>query len=174
MEERTITDRITTIATVIIAITALGVSIWQGIETRKHNRLSVRPHLVFLTDFSPQDSELGIYIKNNGVGPAYIKDVEISVNGKVIPNSSCNWKSILNSLNIPDLAPWMEWLCFNEGASIKNDEVIGLLTVKRENITKEKFESLKKAISQIDIQIRYVSSYEDCFSLKYKKVKAQP
>jgi len=97
MEEKSLTDRVTAIATVIIAVTALVVSIWQGIETRKHNRLSVRPHLVFFTDFSSQDSELGIFIKNNGVGLAYIKNVEISVNGKVMPNSSCNWKNILNS-----------------------------------------------------------------------------
>lgn len=64
----------------------------------------------------------------------------------------------------------MEWLCLNEGASIKSDEVIGLLTVKRENISKEKFESLIKAISQLDIRIQYESIYEDVFALKYKKI----
>ena len=39
-------DRITAISAVVIAVATLAVSIWQGYETRRHQRLSVRPALV--------------------------------------------------------------------------------------------------------------------------------
>lgn len=38
-------ETIASIATIFIALCALGVSIWQGNETRKNYRLSVTPHI---------------------------------------------------------------------------------------------------------------------------------
>jgi hypothetical protein len=38
-------DTVTAIAATVIALLALIVSIWQGVTSREHNRLSVKPHL---------------------------------------------------------------------------------------------------------------------------------
>ena len=60
-----------TIATLIVAMCALGLTFWQGFITRQHNKLSVKPMLKFV-----MKRELGFYelkLMNCGVGPALIR-----------------------------------------------------------------------------------------------------
>ena len=48
-------DKILAISTIIIALSAVIVSLWQGFEQRKHNRLSVKPilGLDFIANYAP-------------------------------------------------------------------------------------------------------------------------
>ncbi|MCA8834596.1 MAG: hypothetical protein K8953_05865 [Proteobacteria bacterium] len=76
-------DNITAIATAFIAVCALGVTVWQGWQNYKHNKLSVKPLLRF--EESHQEAVEPIHkktkgffhykfmISNYGVGPAVIK-----------------------------------------------------------------------------------------------------
>jgi hypothetical protein len=66
---------ITAWMTIIIAVTAVIVAMKQAQDAREHNKLSVTPHLDFFQNLGGQ--KLGIEIKNNGVGPAIIKDIRI-------------------------------------------------------------------------------------------------
>ncbi|MGU9962779.1 MAG: GNAT family N-acetyltransferase [Candidatus Halichondribacter symbioticus] len=68
-------DNITAIATVFIAVCALGVTLWQGWETRKNNRLSLRPLLRFESTESVHDGvgQYKFFLVNRGVGPAIIE-----------------------------------------------------------------------------------------------------
>lgn len=84
--------------TVVVAVAAIGLSVWEGRETRRHNRLSVLPRLeasslwlpmrldtrsaLFRNAFADsaavayQDS---IVLQNNGLGPAVIHRVQVRV-----------------------------------------------------------------------------------------------
>ena len=53
---------ITTIATVIIAVVALFLTVWQAWMTRKHNYNSVRPILTYERHYTPTDDGFGIYL----------------------------------------------------------------------------------------------------------------
>lgn len=67
-----------------MALLALGFSIWQGWQIRRHNKLSVRPHL---TTWTNTDAEKGYYtieLINNGIGPALIEEFLLKVDGKII------------------------------------------------------------------------------------------
>ena len=55
-------------SSVIIALAALGITCWQASLTRKHNRLSVRPHLAI--QVVKDGSVLKVFSKNGGAGPA--------------------------------------------------------------------------------------------------------
>ncbi len=75
---------VTGVASSIIALCALVFSIWQGVQARKHNRISFRPHL---TTWAHNEHLKGIYavdLLNNGLGPALIKSFTIKVDGKKI------------------------------------------------------------------------------------------
>lgn len=75
---------ITGISSAVIALCALGLSIWQGCLARTHNRLSVRPHL---TTWTHSDAEKGFYaveLINNGIGPAVIEEFTVKVDGMPI------------------------------------------------------------------------------------------
>jgi len=58
------------------------VSIWQGVLGRRHNRMSVQPYLVFIAGYTiKEDHPTHIFIveiKNDGLGPAIIEEINIS------------------------------------------------------------------------------------------------
>lgn len=66
---------LTEMASVIIALCALGFTVWQGFRQRKHDRLSVKPHIDFYEKFSHTDDNLiyTLFVQNNGLGPAIIR-----------------------------------------------------------------------------------------------------
>ena len=73
------------ISTTIIALCALLFTIWQGIQVRKHNRLSCRPHLTTWTHSEEEKGQYSVELINNGLGPALIEQFLVKVDGKVVP-----------------------------------------------------------------------------------------
>ena len=59
-----------------LSLCALGVSIWQGFETRKNYRLSVTPNICIMGNWIPHETN-GIIIENRGIGPAKIISFQI-------------------------------------------------------------------------------------------------
>lgn len=70
----------------LIAVCALGLTVYQAYLARSHNKLSVRPHLTQFThrDKRPSQGVLVYRILNNGVGPAFIKSFEIFLDGQLV------------------------------------------------------------------------------------------
>lgn len=72
-------------ATTIIAMCALGLSIWQGYITRRHNKLSVAPLLTSKLEESKE--HFCFQLKNKGLGIAKINSFNFLVNGKLVTNN---------------------------------------------------------------------------------------
>jgi hypothetical protein len=68
----------------IISLLALCVSLWQGYETRRHHRLSVRPLLSQYVSLHPGADKLGFSVSNEGLGPAIMKKCKVAVDKTVI------------------------------------------------------------------------------------------
>lgn len=62
----------------ITAFFSFVITVIQAQITRRHNKLSVRPHIGIRTTTSIE-SPINIKIKNNGVGPAFINSVELRI-----------------------------------------------------------------------------------------------
>ena len=69
------------IALTVSVITA-AVLIWQGFETRNHYRKIVSPQVVTYTTNTVQETTWGIFLQNEGVGPALIKLHKMTIDGK--------------------------------------------------------------------------------------------
>lgn len=70
------------VAAVLIALAAWFVAVYEARQTRRHNRLSVRPWLTFTRSVAPMDAAHpipGIYLLNNGIGPATITRLTLTV-----------------------------------------------------------------------------------------------
>lgn len=70
------------VATLLVAMCAIGLSIWEGRENRLHNRLSVLPQLERIQSTLREGIEDTTYsikyaLDNSGLGPAVLKDVII-------------------------------------------------------------------------------------------------
>ncbi|GEM_PF-2697067 len=103
-------DRINSIALLVIAVSALFISIWQGIENRNFNKLSLRPYLKY--DFTNNAEGLSISIRNAGQGVAIIKDMEVLVDGRAYQG----WESALKAISEDVDILKMAW--------INDDEII--------------------------------------------------
>ena len=65
-------------ALMIIALSALIVSIWQVNQQQKHDRISVRPYLDWVQSMD-NDGYIVVELKNKGFGPAFFKKGELEV-----------------------------------------------------------------------------------------------
>jgi len=75
-------NTIISISAIFVACVAVGISIWQGFETRRHNKLSVKPYLVIRTSTSKSGLSMGVWVENDGLGPALIKDFIVYFDGQ--------------------------------------------------------------------------------------------
>ena len=71
-------------AALVVAVCALVVTVWQGVVTRKHNRLSVTPVLTLYR----REIDGIITVKNNGIGPALIISQEVYFRGEPLEEES--------------------------------------------------------------------------------------
>jgi hypothetical protein len=73
------------LASAIVSICALFATGWQGWHAYQHNRLSVKPHVVWHISHSSvgqNGSSISFSVKNLGLGPAIIKDRYLSIDGR--------------------------------------------------------------------------------------------
>ncbi len=75
---------ITGISTCVVALCALIFTIWQANQIRKHNRISVTPHITTWTHTDSEKNLLIVEVMNNGIGPAMINSVSLFVDGEQI------------------------------------------------------------------------------------------
>lgn len=68
------------ISAAIIALCAMAATFWQAYLMRKHNRLSVRPHVDDVVSMFP-DKPVALTIVNNGLGPAIVNGLHINLDG---------------------------------------------------------------------------------------------
>jgi len=66
------TETVTSISAVIISLIALGATFWQARISRKHNVLSVQPHLISGSNLNQRSDKIEYTLANCGLGPAKI------------------------------------------------------------------------------------------------------
>lgn len=71
------------VAATVTAVAALVVAVWDNVQSRDYNRISVRPYLVVEAQRETDSTrDRGEYVvSNQGVGPAVIRDVRLGFEG---------------------------------------------------------------------------------------------
>jgi len=155
------TNTIVSFSAIIVAVASIFISTWQGMETRRHNRLSVRPKLEIHFYINKQD--FGYSLHNNGLGPAniidhkvFLNDVEISSN-----DSPSSWYDILldslklNNVPISFSAIW-------PGATIKASEKRNLLRFELKGLDSLQIDPIDIS-NKLSFEISYESMYSELF-----------
>ena len=72
-------DTVTAVAATVTAVAALAVAVWDNVQSRSYNRLSVRPLLVLdaQRSTSSETDEGELTLSNQGVGPALLRELTI-------------------------------------------------------------------------------------------------
>jgi len=68
---------LTTFVTLVVAVTAIALSVWEGYETRLSNRLAVQPYLEGSSRLLTEDSTYSytVYVNSDGLGPAVYEKI---------------------------------------------------------------------------------------------------
>jgi hypothetical protein len=154
-------ERILAVSAVFVSVLALGVSIWQGMLSREHNRLSLAPYL----QVSPRlvgDASAGLYLENAGTGSAFVKSASISVRGKNFDLADNKWEEFFEHIGVEPRCFRERWL--RPGAAVLAGKEFDLIKISDANLSLPEclFETLK-LLTEKDAQlnISYESSYNE-------------
>ena len=159
---------IISIATSIIAITAVAVAVWQGVLTRRHNKLSVRPILNFKIGSSKALDFVGIRLVNDGFGPAIVESINLFIGNEFVGKSKYDvWVTILRKLNISK-SPFL-FNSISEKHPISSGQSLNLIYLDSARITEQDIQHFKLLKKMLKVSVNYKSIYEEPFFLEMKK-----
>jgi hypothetical protein len=165
---------ITGISSTVIALCALGFTIWQGMQTRKHNRISYRPHLTTWTHRNTEKGFYAIELINNGIGPAVIENFIVKVDDKRISGDGTEPMEKALKIVFPNLAYQSHQSYVALGYSMAPKERCTVVAVQFLGQQFPSKEFVEHALSRGDLEISYKSLYEEVFQLSTKRERALP
>ena len=161
-KNRISSDTIISYSAIIIAVASIVVTIWQGIETRRHYRLSVRPKLEIT--FSSNKESFGYILTNNGLGPAIITKKKIFVDGEEISYSGFSeYDDLINKLNLNDRKISHSGLY--SGKTIKADDKLNIIRFSL-NAGEKPDSLIREVYGRVGMEISYKSMYDEKFTCR--------
>lgn len=149
----------------IIALCALGVTIWQGSLMRQHNRMSLLPWIDLQHNFALPNEWLGTSIANEGQGPAFVQTVQLVVNGRLIDNTRRNgWPLAAEELGLKK--NWVKFRSFNQDDVVRPDDEKPLFGTPPSEASSERKTQLREAVQKLTVHVCYCSVYSDCFFIE--------
>ncbi len=155
---------LTGVSSVVIALCVLIFTILSGWFTQRHNKLSVKPHLTTWITQRSQQHYYCLELVNNGLGPALITSMEITLDNQVIQGKATEPIDTVIQALFVDAQYKTETSFFDIGYSMPVDERRALVSIQflePFTITPEIFEERMK---RCGLYIRYKSFYNDKFS----------
>lgn len=148
------------LAAIGVALSALGLAVWEGIRSRRHYRLSVRPKLQLLRALSRSSDPLALKVQNVGLGPAVFVSFEYFVDGQCISNPDVRQglQGIFNLL-FDGATGRPEFEVFVAGEGLRSGEEIALISFPLKG-NEERVEHFVRTVARrFSIRIRYKSFY---------------
>jgi len=140
------------IASLIVAVCALFLTVSELRSSRIHNRLSVQPHLQISHTMRPDVG--AIRLENAGVGPGHLRTFELFLDGKPVTS----WNDFVNQIGLQGKGQF-QFSVFKSQTWIQN----GTAQVLFEVNTAEQATILNKNINRVNVSVCYCSVYNDCW-----------
>ncbi len=163
---------ITGISSTVIALCALVFSFWQGAKIRKHNRLSVRPHLTTWRHRDPDKGFYAVELINNGIGHAVIEDFVIKIDGKRIPGNETEPIERALKILFPNFSYQSNHSYLAKNYSMAPKERCAVVSVQFLGPQFPSPEVVEHALNRSDLGISYKSFYEEIFHFPSQEEKS--
>lgn len=137
-----------------VGFSALFLSIWQAIQTRKHNRLSVQPHLRVDRLFGR------VILSSTGLGPARIRTIQFRVDDEFCPGDEfCSLARAMEKLML--IGTGVSARVPRSGDVLRSGEEHVLLSFKNFEKESESGKQIHDALGRLGLYIEYESIYGD-------------
>ncbi len=153
----------------VISLCAIGLTMYQAYLTRQHNRLSVRPHLVWHINRERGKASLKMIftLKNEGIGPALIREMYFELDGKRFEADHIEAiesfaKTLLGKQFVYHIA---ENGLPGIGASMPPSSQVVIAKVAIDCPSTEAYEQVEAIFERASFKVRYESLYEETFWL---------
>lgn len=157
-------------APLLISICALFLTINQSMAARKHNRLTVKPHLTSFTDTRSDPERQGVItinitLSNNGLGPAIIKSFEpllddapikVSEPGDLFPIAE-------KALPIRLIADECYFTVLRQNYVMAKDANLAVATIAYAQTIHDDPVAIRDAFNRFQIRVAYESAYGEAF-----------
>ena len=147
------------LASAVIALLVLGLTIWQGLQTRKHNRLSAKPYVDFSWVNKPLQG-LRCELKNLGLGPAFINRIRFFVdnNEVTIKNREC-YKSLFETLEINEVVTKIEVFHIEPHSALSVGQSDNLIVFCDSSMSEEDHKLIAIKLRRFSVQVEYKCIY---------------
>ncbi len=154
-------EMIVAMAAIVLSICGLFIALYEASIARRAERASVWPHVEVST--SVQGTNVEIFVRNTGVGPARIRAANVSHLGDIVTG----WSALLKRLDI-DVGTIRRSYSLIGGRVLGVDseaETIFAVDVRPESPGSDATLRLAAAIfeSRVDVTLCYCSVYDECW-----------
>lgn len=148
-------EMLVALSAVLVGVCALVVSTVQVKLMHEQQHASVWPRLEVM--YSYNEGSLGIHVANRGVGPAAIRYVKTSVDGKPTPR----WSTALAALlRTPPSPAELGWTSITDRIVPAGEDIRALHLRNREQAA-----VAEAQIGRLEVEICYCSIYDRCWTL---------
>ena len=139
----------------IIAMCALFFTAYQAIVQRRHNILSVEPHITTFThrNKTKTTGQLQVQLLNNGLGPAFIDRFDAYLYG-----DACEVNEAVDRV-LGDLSKNSSITTLGDEYAMPPGEIRNLLTVTFPIASEERLDEVEKQLNRLDLAVHYRSAY---------------
>jgi hypothetical protein len=151
------------VLTLVIAVAAIGLAAWEGIENRRHNRLSVQPRLDAAIDAGRDNrgEYVRMAVESTGLGPAVIQAFRIYFDGVVQDAdgtlSPSRWQKAIDAFS--GEGAQINARAFGGGHYFPTGREYVLFEARRPPAPSEDAEGFSGLLDHLAIQICYCSVY---------------
>ena len=153
----------------IVAVIALGLTVWQGVTQIEHNKISVEPRFNSYFSNHGNDGQWGVYILNNGMGTGFIKQLVVFVDGRVVAEHPLGqFYSALNELKLNPSCFLVAAPRKGDSFQINNQEILIESNPNTDaNCTPDKLLLMKYQKERLDFKLVVESIYGVEFEYRY-------
>lgn len=148
---------------VVISGVALGLSWWQLEISREHNRISVQPVIAITPYLEGPSGRNGVFLANQGLGPAKLTSFNVTVNGQTFEGLGRNqWPEVIRKAGSEPSCFKHGWPVYSSVLKAGEEEV--LLAPSLANLPGCKAIAILFQLQKdVNIEIGYESFYGEAF-----------
>ena len=147
----------------IVAMAAVGLAVWEGLENRRHNRLSVVPNVDAVREFDMRAQTFTFTLMSSGLGPAVVRDMRVYVDDELVFDKDSTgefaYEAVYPVVGGKNLDVWDSY--YDDGHYLLPDNRYDLLRVEPRSDDGERIENFRDMADRINVVVCYCSVYGD-------------